>query len=96
MCQIKNLVSSIHQLNCSKCPYRNTCIYGLTRSIFKYSNGIIQSISYIQGRIQKHLTKRMKHRSKLEETIMDLILREDFNNIHKSYTELIGSIKNTD
>lgn len=82
-----------HEFNCSKCLFKNTCIYGLTRNIFKHFNGFIQSISYIQGRIQKHLTRKIKHRSKLEETIIDLIRHEGFNTIIKSYIELIDSIK---
>ncbi len=59
----KHCLSS--RLNCSKCAYSSKCIYSLAMNKFHEFNGIIQSLTYIYGRL-----KSPKLRSPLEKTLI--------------------------
>lgn len=54
------------RLNCSKCTYSNRCVYSLAMNKFSEFNGIIQSLTYIYGRL-----KNARLRSPLERILID-------------------------
>lgn len=54
------------RLDCSKCAYSSKCVYSLAMNKFHEFNGIIQSLTYIYGRL-----KSTRLRSPLEKILID-------------------------
>ncbi len=46
--------------NCRVCPYRSECIYGLSYSVFKSLNGVLQSLCYIYYRLKRIIDNKIK------------------------------------
>jgi hypothetical protein len=57
-------------LKCSECIYRHKCIYGLTNSVFRKYNGVLQSITYIYGRINNIVSGKISITSNVEEELV--------------------------
>jgi len=49
-----------YKLDCSSCYYRRKCIYFKTRELFGSFNGVVQSLTYIYGRLLNILEGRVK------------------------------------
>ncbi len=57
-------------LKCGGCIYRNKCVYGLANSFFGEYNGVLQSITYIYGRINNIVSGRISITSNVEEELV--------------------------
>jgi len=77
---------------CETCKHRFECIYGLTRSLFGRFNGIIQSISYIYGRLRNIV----KHRGRVSGVEKALLSSLPLNIILGEIRVLIDALKDID
>jgi hypothetical protein len=59
-----------YRLKCNVCMYRNKCIYGLTNNLFREYNGVLQSITYIYGRINNIVSGRINIVSNIEKELI--------------------------
>jgi len=61
-----------HSLKCSECKLYSRCLYAKAYRLFGKYNGVIQSLSYIYGRLQKAV-KHWRSASEVEKTLIEKI-----------------------